>query len=306
MSASTPLLIIVGPTGSGKTDLALELAETFRGEIVNCDSLQLYRRLNIGTAKVPVEERRGIPHHLLDLLEPDDVFTAGDYARLARPLLKEITARVRLPVIAGGTGFYLRALMDGLFEGPSRDNDLRSRLAKRPASLHRMLRRWDPAAADRVHPNDTNKLIRALEVCLLARRPLSELHHYKREPLKGYAPLKIGLSPPRQQLYARLNARCARMFEQGLVEEVRQVLALGFPEDSKALEAIGYQEALLFVRGAITLEDAIEAAQTSTRHYAKRQMTWFRREPGVIWLSSFGNQTETIEKAKSLVEKFLK
>jgi tRNA dimethylallyltransferase len=292
VNAPAPLVVVAGPTGSGKSDLAMALAETFNGEIVNCDSLQLYRYLNIGTAKTPDSERRGIPHHLFDTLNPDQVFTAGDYSRQAR-------------IVTGGTGFYLRALLHGLFPGPGRDNDLRARLARRPESLHKLLRRFDPIAAGRIHANDTNKLIRALEVCLLARKPISSLHAEGSEPLKGFRILKIGLDPPRAELVERLNHRCRKMFEAGLAEETRQILALGYPPTSKAFESIGYREAILSLHSELTLEEAIAATQTATRQYAKRQRTWFRREPGIVWIESFGNLDETIETANGHVENLL-
>lgn len=298
------LIALAGPTGSGKSELALALAERFSGEIVNCDSLQLYRCLDIGTAKLPEGQRRGIPHHLLDVLDPDQVFTAGDYVRLARPLLAAITARGSLPVIVGGTGFYLRALLEGLFEGPRGDPELRARLARKRHRLHRILQRLDPAAAVAIHANDTRKLIRAIEVCLLARRRLSEVQR-ERFALAGYRVVKIGLDPRREALYARLDQRCAAMFQQGMVDEVRRVLARGFPAESKALEAIGYKEALAVVEGRLSEEQALVLAQRNTRRYAKRQMTWFRREPGVHWLQGFGHQVETLGAAIALVASFL-
>jgi tRNA dimethylallyltransferase len=301
-----PLIAVVGPTGSGKSDLAIQLAQTFRGEIVNCDSVQLYRYMDIGTAKIPVANRGGVPHHLIDILDPDIVFTAGDYLRIARPVLADIAAREVLPVVAGGTGFYLRALVQGLFEGPSRDANLRAKLAKRTSNrLHKLLARFDREAAARIHPNDTKKIVRALEVCLLTRRPISAQQADRRN-LEGFRSLLIGLDPPREALASRINQRCREMFESGLVDEVRQILAKGFPLSSKALEAIGYREACLFISGAISYQDAVERTQTATRQYAKRQRTWFRREPGVQWIRSFGNQLETIEAAKRLVSIFLR
>ena len=305
MSPSSPLIAVIGPTGSGKSDLALELAQTFGGEIVNCDSVQLYRYMNIGTAKVLPEERLGIPHHLLDFLDPDKVFTAGDYVRIARPLLREIAARKRTPIVTGGTGFYFRSLMSGLFMGPSRNDELRARLNRRDAArLHKLLRRLDRAAALRIHANDTQKVIRAIEVCVLSRRPITALHQEEhRAPLTGFQPLIIGLDPPKDALAARIEERCARMFDIGLIDEVRGLLARGFDRTSKALESIGYREAILHIDGAIGYAEAIAQTQIATRQYAKRQRTWFRREAGVEWLEGFGNQTETIGNAKRLAEK---
>ena len=259
--------------------------------MVNCDSLQVYRHFDIGTAKLPLAERRGIPHHLLDIVNPDEVFTAGEYARLARLAIGDISARGRLPVIAGGTGFYLRALLDGLFEGPSRDQGLRDRLAAREArragSLHRLLRRFDREAASGIHPNDVPKVTRALEVCLLTRRPVSHLFREGRDALQGYRVLKIGLSPDRDQLYQALNARCAEMFESGLLDEVKGVLALGFPSTCKPFESHGYKQALQLLQGELTPKEAVFYAQRNTRNYAKRQMTWFRKESGYSLVKRF-------------------
>lgn len=299
------LIVIAGPTGSGKSDLGILLAQQFNGEIVNCDSVQLYRYMDIGTAKTPVSERRGIPHHLIDILNPDEVFTAGDYQRLGRSVLKEIAGRGRVPVVVGGTGFYLKALISGLFQGPGRDESLRARLsARKPGSLHRLLTRFDPESARRIHANDTQKLIRALEVCLLSRAPVSTLHAQSEVPLRGFRILRMGLDPPRQELTGRIHERCERMFQAGLVDEVKRILAMGFPAESKALESIGYRESLLHIRGELTVQQAITATQIATRQYAKRQRTWFRREPSFNWLRQFGNQLQTFEEAKRLVTFF--
>lgn len=293
MGAASLLVAVVGPTGSGKSDLALAIAGEFGGEVVNCDSLQIYRHFDVGTAKLSPEQQRGIPHHMLDVAAPDENFSAGEYARRVRPLLAQIAARGKLPVVAGGTGFYLRALLDGLFPGPGRDDTLRERLAARearkPGSLHRLLRRFDPVSAARIHPKDRQKLVRALEVCLLLRRPMSQAFAAGQDPLTGYSVLKIGLSPPREQLYGRLDSRCRRMFESGLVEEVRGILAMGYPPTVKPLEAHGYRQALQLLRGELSYEEAVYHAQRNTRRYAKRQWTWFRQEPGVEWFAGFGD-----------------
>jgi tRNA dimethylallyltransferase len=296
-----PLLAIVGPTGSGKSELALAVAERFGGEIVNCDSLQVYRYFNIGTAKLGFEERRGIPHHLLDVADPDQPFSAGQYARMARAAIEEISSRNRLPVVAGGTGLYLRALIDGLFPGPARDEVVRRRLAqreaRRPGFLHRFLRRFDAAAAGRIHPHDVQKLVRAVEVCLLTRRSLTAEFAGGRDKLVGYRVLKLGLTPPRSALYERLDRRCTRMFEGGLVDEVRRILLLGFSPSVRPLESHGYKQALQFLRRELTLEAALEQAQRNTRRYAKRQWTWFRREAEMQWLEGFGEGRGVCEAA---------
>ncbi len=301
-----PLVAVVGPTGSGKSDLALQLAARFDGEIVNCDSLQLYRYLDVGTAKVPVSDRRGIPHHLLDILNPDQVFTAGEYARCARQLLVEIRERRRLPIVVGGTGFYLRALLEGLFEGPTRDDRLRARLLRRekarPGWLHAFLSRFDPSSAARIHAADVQKLLRAVEVVLLSRRPLSEWFSEKPEPLSGFSVLKLGLNPPRPALYERLNARTARMFDSGLLDEVRRVLDLGFPVTSKAFEAHGYRQALQYLSGELDYEQAVFYAQRNTRHYAKRQWTWFGKDAEIRWLDGFGDEDRVTREATRCIE----
>ena len=287
-----PLIAIVGPTGSGKSDLSLRICEQFGGEVVNCDSLQMYRYFDIGTAKTPPAERRGIPHHMLDIINPDETFTAGDYASRARPMLASISASA-LPVVAGGTGFYLRALLDGLFPAPSRSLEIRARLAarerRRHGSIHRLLQRFDPAAARAIHPHDIPKLIRALEVYLLTRRPITAWFSEGRDALAGFRPLKIGLAPSRAELYERLNNRCQAMFQDGLVEEVKRILDMGWPESAKPFESHGYAQVLQMLRGELTPQQALLEAQRNTRRYAKRQITWFRKEPAVEWLWGFGD-----------------
>jgi tRNA dimethylallyltransferase len=296
---------VAGPTGSGKSELAIEIAENFNGEIINCDSLQVYRYFDIGTAKLPSEARRGIPHHLIDIADPDELFTAGAYARLARETIGEIAAHGRLPIIAGGTGFYLRALLDGLFQGPTRDQRLRDRLAareaRRPGSIHRLLARFDSRAAQKIHQNDFPKAMRALEVCLLTRRPVSELFAEGRDRLRGYRTLKLGLLPDREFLYPRLDQRCAAMFASGLVEEVRGILARGFPANSKPFESHGYKQAIQLINGELNFREAVFYAQRNTRQYAKRQITWFRHETDMVWLRGFGHAAEIREAALTRV-----
>jgi tRNA dimethylallyltransferase len=296
---------VAGPTASGKSSLALAIAHQFGGEIVNCDSLQVYRHFDIGTAKLPPGERCGVPHHLIDILNPDELFTAGEYARLARETIQAISQRGRLPILAGGTGFYLRALLDGLFAGPSRDQLLRDRLirreARRAGSLHRLLTRFDRPTAQKIHPHDVPKVTRALEVCLLTRRPVSELFRQGRNALVGYRTLKLGLLPDRDALYTRVDERCSAMFANGLVEEVRHILDLGYPPEAKPFESVGYKQALQFVRGELNLRDAIFYAQRNTRQYAKRQLTWFRREAGLVWLKGFADTPGIREQALELV-----
>jgi tRNA dimethylallyltransferase len=297
------VVLLLGPTGSGKTALSLALGEQFGGEIVSCDSVAVYRGMDLGTAKPTSEDRARLPHHLIDIANPDHPFTAGEYSRLARTALREISGRGRLPIVTGGTGLYLRALTDGLFAGPSRQEALRERLKRSRQShgdawLHRLLTRLDPASAARIHANDTPKLIRAIEVCLAARKPLSEV--MARDPLTGFRLLRIGLNPPRQQLYDRLNRRAAAMFAAGLVEETRSLLDRYGPV--KVLDSLGYRQALGVVRESLSVGDAVKAAQQGHRNYAKRQLTWFRREPQVHWLESFGDEPETQHLAARLVQ----
>jgi len=308
-SVRPPLVVVAGPTASGKSGLALELAVRFHGEIVNCDSVQLYRGFDIGTAKIPPGERRGIPHHLLDVFDPVELATAGDYSSRARPVLREIVGRGALPIVAGGTGFYLRALLDGLAEGPARSEPLRTRLARMESRhsgrLHRLLRRLDSETAARIHARDLNKLIRALEICILSRRPASQAFRDGSIPLEGFRTLKFVLEPDRKALHERIAARTRQIFAAGLLEEVRGLVAQGVSMEAKPFESIGYREATDVLRGRMNLDQAVEATIIATRQYAKRQITWFRRETGAIRVHGFGDDPSVIEKLTEITSRFL-
>ena len=315
VAPSDPLaILILGPTGSGKTALSLALGErvgldkTPRSEIVSCDSVAVYRGMDLGSAKPTAEEQRRLPHHLIDVANPDQPFTAGEYSRQARAALRQIADRSHLPIVTGGTGLYLRALTMGLFAGPARHPDLRDRLTRshhRHSSnwLHRILQHLDPSSAARIHANDTPKLIRALEVCFATGQPMSQILESgpgtARDPLTGFRLLRIGLNPPRHALYQRLNQRAAQMFASGLVEETSSLLAQY--GRVQALDALGYRQALAVLDGTMSLAEAIAAVQQGHRNYAKRQLTWFRREPDVHWIEDFGDSPATIEKAIDLV-----
>lgn len=299
-----PLIVLAGPTASGKTGLALRLAEAIDGEIVCCDSMTVYREMEIGTAKPSAEERARIPHHLLDVVSPNEHFTAGDFSRQARTALAEITARGRVPIIAGGTGLYLRALIDGLFPAPPQDPALRERLRQRESPhLHRILTRLDRAAAAIIHPNDQPKLVRAIEVSLAARKPITEQWSLGRERLTGYRILRLGLQPERAALYQRIDQRAATMFARGLVQETEALLARYGMQ--RSLQSLGYAEACAILTGEMTESDAIAQAQQGHRNYAKRQGTWFRREPEFQWLAGFGDGPIILRSALELATNFL-
>ena len=306
-----PLVIIVGPTASGKTELALRVATAFSGEIVNCDALQLYRGFDIGTAKIPVALRRGIPHHLLDVLDPTMSFSAGDYARAAREIIAGIALRGHLPLVVGGTGFYLRGLIEGLPALPGRDEALRERLAgreqRRPGSLHRLLRRLEPSAGARIHPRDVQKTTRALEIRLLTRAALPAPSTAR--PLDGFRLLLMGLAPERSALADAIATRTRQMFDAGLVEEVRHLLNQGLSGDEKPFESLGYKQALAHLRGQMTLEQAVVSTEIETRQYSKRQLTWFRgaskRDAPIAWFEGFGSDPAIAEACLQAVGKFL-
>jgi tRNA dimethylallyltransferase len=285
---AAPLVAIVGPTASGKSALALRLARQRSGEIVSCDSLQVYRGLDVGSAKATPAERAEVEHHLLDVADPGEVFSAADYARLARAALQGVRGRGRLPIVAGGTGLYLRALLEGLFEGPPRDEALRRRLealADRfgDERLHRLLRRVDPVAAHRIRPRDRVRVVRALEVYRATGRPISEQQQRGSAPLQGYRAFVVGLDPGRAALRAAIVARTRKMIEGGLIGEVRGVVSGGLDPRARPLQAIGYRQALSVLRGEMTVEDAERAIVTATLRFAKRQMTWFRHQADVRW-----------------------
>jgi len=308
-SPKYPLIAIAGPTASGKTALAIAIAEALRphgeAEIVSCDSVAVYRLMEIGTAKPSLAERARVPHHCLDLYWPDEPCTAGDWARHARTAIADIRSRGRLPIIAGGTGLYLRALLDGLAPAPPRDEALRDRLRSRTGPhLHRILQRLDPTAARAIHANDIPKLIRSLEVTLTGRTPQTEQWQIGRDALTGYSVLRLGLAPDRGLLYDRINTRAAAMFSLGLLDETA-MLRDRYGDQCRPLGSLGYAQAMQVLRSEIPLADAISAAQQGHRNYAKRQLTWFRREPDMHWLKGCGGDAEIVTEAGRLVTKWI-
>ncbi len=302
-----PLVAIVGPTGSGKSALAFALARALSGEIVNCDSMQVYRGLDIGTDKPSAEERAAVPHHLFDIVDPDEHFSAGDYVELAEKTIAGISGRGHLPIIVGGTGLYLRALLRGLFAGPARAVELRERLHNRARArgldyLHKMLRRLDPESASRISPRDAVRIVRALEVYFITGKPIGR--HFREQPpglQSRYRTIIIGLEPPRRQLYERINRRSEEQFRRGLVEEVERLLARGCPPTARPLATMNYKHVLAAIEGRISYEQALALTQRDNRRYAKRQMTWFRKEPGVRWLHGFGQEPKIQEQALALI-----
>lgn len=309
--ASAPLVAIVGPTASGKSALGVWLAQRFGGEVLACDSTQVYRGFDIGTGKPTPEDRDRVPHHLLDLVDPSAVFTAGEYRTRAMAVLEDLRQRTRLPILTVGTGLYLRALLEGLADAPARSEELRGRLqaladAHNLQYLYRILWRLDAAAAARIGPRDRPKLIRAIEVCLLAGRPLTEIHKAGRSRLEGYAPLKIGLQPPRAALYERIEKRVRDMLDRGWPDEVARLVQSGIPANAKPWDFIGYGELRSHLDKTVTLGAAAKATSQATRRYAKRQLTWFRKEPVVHWLPGFGDDPRVAASAERLVSEHLK
>ncbi len=329
MEAVKPLIVLYGPTASGKTALSLALAQRFSAEILSCDSVAVYRHMDLGTAKPTPAERALIPHHCLDLYDPDQPCTAGDYARHARAALAQLAQRNTLPILSGGTGLYARALLDGLFAAPPANPSLRSLLRNRAATrgsahLHRTLTRFDPAAAALIHPNDTPKIIRAIEVSAAARQPITAQWSEGRDALTGYRILRLGLDLPRnsqnkknpgvgaippaeQDLYTRINQRAAAMFAAGLVEETRTLIAR-FGSACRPFASLGYAQAAAVLAGKLTEAEAIAQTAQGHRNYAKRQMTWFRREAQlheVHWLPGPGDSPAIFAQAAALVARHL-
>jgi tRNA dimethylallyltransferase len=286
------------------------LATEFAGEIVNYDSVQVHCGLDIGSAKTPLDQRRAIPHHMLDVIPPQAELTAGAYARAAHVVLQRLRERNTLPILVGGTGFYLRALLDGLSPAPERDPDLRLRLSRletrRPGALYRFLARYDPTAARHIHPNDVQKLMRAVEMTINAGQAASEIQRGRRTALTGFRVLKLGLAPRREDLRRHIDARTVQMFASGLVEEARALIEAGCPPSSKALQSLGYRQAVQTLSGEITFAKAVEDCQLKTGQYAKRQMTWFRRDTGIHWLSGFGTDPSVQRSAIDLARDWLR
>ena len=290
LATPPPLIIVVGPTAVGKSRLALALAERVGGEIVAADSMQVYRGLDIGTAKSGADEQRRVPHHLLDLVNPDQRFTAADYARLARTAVADIRRRGHVPIMVGGTGLYVRAFLCGLFEGPGEEMPLRDEFRREAATggvaaLHRRLHALDPQAAAAIHPNDLFRIIRALEVVTLTGRPPSAL---KAEARRNHEPvpepvLRFGLGRDRHELYQRIERRVEEMMARGFLDEVRKLLDHGYSPALKPLRAIGYRHMIEHLKGRMILDDAVGCFKRDTRRYAKRQLTWFRHETGLQW-----------------------
>lgn len=309
-NSDAPLVVIVGPTASGKSALGIALAKEFSGEIIACDSTQLFRGFDIGTAKPSLAERQGIPHHLIDVLNPDEPSTAGGYRERAEKVLADLMSREKLPILTVGTGLYLRALLEGLPELPQRSEEIRERLRKSacehgPGHLHTMLAKLDAETAAKIAPADEQKIIRAIEVCLLARKPLSEVHRTARKPLFGWRAVKIGLQPPRDALKERIDSRTDTMIAAGWLEEVRGLVAKNLPENAKPFDFIGYRELRAVSQNRVSLEEAKLAIRQSTRQYAKRQLTWFRREAGVHWLAGFGDYADVQRAAASYLDSML-
>lgn len=297
---SSPVIAVVGPTASGKSTLAIELALALNGEIINCDSVQVYRDIKIATAKVPLSEQKGVPHHLISFVPPEVNYTAVEWAAEATSKISEVESRGRVPFLVGGTGFYLRALRKPFFVSPKTDAELRRRINHMrekhgPEYLHRVLRRLDQKGAEQLHARDWPRVQRAIEVYLQTGASVFAQREDRPEPHESSHRLRIiALNPPRNDLYERINQRTEEHFKAGLVEEVKGLLERGVPPESNALGAHGYRRVVEYLQGKRTIESALEQTKLDVRHYAKRQMTWFRREEGVQWINGFGDQADTI------------
>ena len=283
------VIVIAGPTASGKTALAVDLAVALSGEVVNADAMQVYRGMDIGTAKPTHEEQRGIPHHMLDVVNPDEDCNAAIYRRMTLPIVNEICSKGKTCFVVGGTGLYIRGLIGGLMESPSSDPELRKRLRMEcevhgAARLHEKLKILDPERAESIHPNDGVRIMRAIEINYLSHLRPSDLmkrHGFREASLNA---LKLCLDVDREDLYHRINARSENMADKGLIDETRDLLEMGYSPDLKSMKAIGYRHMVRYLKGEWSLEETIAKLKRDTRRYAKRQLTWFRAEPGVIWV----------------------
>jgi tRNA dimethylallyltransferase len=293
-----PVIAILGPTSSGKSSLALHLASRYGGEIVSCDSTAVYRGFDIGTDKVPVEEQHGIPHHLVDVADPCEEYSAARYARESTAVIRDIRARGRWPILVGGTGFYYRALTRGLFPGPGRNEALRRRLervAERRGveSLHRMVARIDPASGRRIQPRDLKRLVRALEVFYLTGKPLTDHFAETVSPLEGVAMLSLALRPPMPEIAERVTRRVDAQFARGIVDEVRGLLARGVPEDAQPFKGLVYRQVLEWLHGVRDEAATRALIVRENLRYARRQLIWFRKEPNLVWFQGAGDQPAT-------------
>jgi len=310
VSARPRLVAIVGPTATGKSALGIALAERFAGEIVSCDSTAVYRGFDIGTDKVPPPEQRGIPHHMIDVVDPTEEYSAARYAREASMVIREITRRARLPILVGGTGFYYRALTRGLFDGPGRDEALRRRLEqvaqkRGQECLHRWLAAVDPASAARIQVRDVKRLVRALEVWLVTGRPLTDHFAETASPLPEYDVVSIALRIPREETAERVARRVDAQFDQGLLDEMRAILARGVPETALPFTGLVYKQALEHLHGIRGERETRELIVRENRRYARRQLIWFRKEPNLRWIHAAGELTDTqSEVARLLVTAF--
>ncbi len=309
MSGEIPAIVILGPTASGKTRLALALALQFRGEIVSCDALQFYRGMDIGTAKASKAEQELVRHHMINIRDPDQDFSAGEYQRTAREAIQGIHKRGHIPFVVGGTGFYLRALIDGLFEGPGRSAELRVRMRniirrKNSAVLHRALARIDAQSAARISQKDAERIIRAYEVYLLTGRTMSSWQLQQRDAFVGCRWLKIGIDVPRERLYEKINQRVDEMFESGLLDETEALLRK-FPNQAHAFKAIGYKQAIDYLEARVSLPQAIDETKKESRHYAKRQLTWFRSDHEIVWLDGSLDSAKLQERTAQLISEWL-
>jgi tRNA dimethylallyltransferase len=290
------VLLLVGPTAVGKTGLSLEIAQTLGGEIVSADSRQIYRYMDIGTAKPTFDERAVVPHHFIDTKDPDELYSAGEYGRDARAVIQDLLQKDIVPVVVGGSGFYIRALVDGLFAPEISDHEVKEKWRRRLVTKGREavfaeLERVDPRTAERLHINDTQRIVRALEVYELTGKPISQFQEGQEEPA-DFEPVFIGLERDRSELVQRIEQRVDLMMDQGLMQEVQALLEKGYSPDVNALATVGYQEVVAYLQGEYDFDEMVERIKIHTRQYSKRQMTWFRRDLRVNWLNLTGMARE--------------